>query len=246
MHSVFNYLWYQPQQKDKVLEYLHIPSLEERTRRGIFGLVWGPAQPWPINLETQERYEGEQGAEWAWVFGNFLGYELDPCSATGRIANGKAEYGCCEMQQIEEGLVGGTIRQEWFGSQRYIGRKRTQERLERENGAKAHKDRVEERNALRRNAIERLLIVTALRCGIKKPEKQSLARLQDVYDTVLLTDEFEVPTIEQWEAIQVPAEVEPETLENTPDWEDRMRRGWAAAGCQTIRIVKPYKIEKVA
>lgn len=228
---MFDVIWYKARHKDKVLPLLNIPSAQERVARGIFGVRWGPGQPPP---------PGSQGqiGEYCMIWGNFLGYEIDPDKMRAQ----------CDLTEIAPGLVGGKLKEGYIpdseraAQQLHDEQARLASRRAQEGGGRAEYLQAEQ------DATDRLLIAVARRQGIRKPEKLARAALLDLYTLATVTDEFEVPTIDEWKAQTLPPfeESEEVTLENVEDWEKHLTEAYAKVKAPSLTIRKPYRIERVA
>ncbi len=228
--SKVDYLWYQPEHRDRVLDLIHIPDAAEREARGIFGLVFAPGQPAALG------FKNPHGQTWKLVFGNFLGYPIDPNQCAR----------ACELTEIEDGLIGGMLRPEIRESKEFQKRAQTRFRAEQQRKQQRGGQTAEQRARLEMAATDELLLAVATRMNVRRPEKLTRGRLLALYEMVAMTDEFDVPPIGDWIAGKVPPAPVEITLENCPDWEKYMLGAYASVKAPPLQIVKPYSIERTA
>ena len=224
--SLYDCIWYLPDQKDAALAHVRIPSAEERAARGVFGIGWGTNQPKPLSDEswaqyrlqaeqTGPRFDGTTQQEWRLLFGNIPGISRDPDILRGE----------CNLVQIAPGLVGGTITEEARETDTWKQRAAATTRAEAEKRATIDTE-AEQRSLDRLQALRDLWQTAAIRVGIRNAEKLTNEQLKNQFEFVRVSEEFPLPDEIKWIDAIVPADPVQITLENCGDWEDYLQSAY--------------------
>lgn len=229
---MYDAIWYLPQCRSKVLPLLRIPPLEERTRRGIIGLVWGPGQPKPLKDAVGP------ALGFSWVHGNFYGYEKDPDKFLA----------FCDLTEIEPGLIGGTFKEgatDAFKDRAAFEQSADEARIAAQaKPVSADGPSVEMQT---QQAHIQLLLTVARLAGARKPEKMSIDALREIYALAIIRGLVDEDTYDQWISTFVqqpeptPEELPPITLEQLGDeWEQIYIDRWRKSENRTT-ITKPIQ-----
>ena len=220
--TLYDCIWYLPQQKANAFAQLRIPGAEERAARGVFGIGWGPNQPKPLpddsweqhrrqEVQTGAQFDGSVKQEWTWLFANIPGMSRDPDLARSD----------CTLEQIAPGLIGGRIKEEVRQSEQWQERAVATSQAESEKLATIDTE-AEQRAIARSEALRDLCVTTAVRVGIRNAERLTDVQLANQFKFVRLTQEFPLPDEVRWVEDSVPPDPIPITLENVGDWEKYM------------------------